>query len=226
MVPDWKIPVLTLQLRESVSMGMDDLITDIDSIVHKAGYAYFEEKFGDDFSGMSKSIGNGNYLIVFNTDHRWGEKFRRFTIAHELGHLTIPDHRIILDTKSLHRSKAEYNSKDPIEIEADKFAINLLAPRNPFQNHIDMNKFNAITINELSEKFNISTYAAALRFIELTTLACSLIINRSDGNVVYEKRSKKFTDGFYHTFLYKQKIPQNTHTFEFIHKNKPLHQKK
>ncbi len=218
MVPDWKIPMFTLQLRESVSLGMDDLITDIDSVVQEAGYTYYEEKFGDDFSGMSKSLGEGNYVIMFNADHRWGEKFRRFTIAHELGHLTIPEHRAILDTKSLHRSRAEYNSKDEIEIEADKFAINLLAPRNPFIKAIERAKFKADTINHLSEQFNISTYAAALRFIELTTLACSLIINRTDGNVVYEKRSKKFSDGFYHSFLYRQKIPFITHTYDFIHK--------
>lgn len=218
MIPDWKIPIYTNQLRESVSLGMDDLIIDIDVIVEEAGYKFLEEKFKDDFSGMSRSLGGGNYLIVFNTDHKWGEKFRRFTIAHELGHLTIPEHRAILDTKSLHRSRAEYNSKDEIEIEADKFAINLLAPRNPFQKAIERAMFNAATINLLSEQFNISTYAAALRFIELTTLACSLIINRTDGNVVYEKRSKKFSDGFYHSFLYRQKIPNTTHTYDFINK--------
>jgi hypothetical protein len=155
---------------------------------------------------------------VFNTDHNWGEKFRRFTIAHELGHLTIPEHRAILDTKSLHRSKAEYSSKDQIEIEADIFAINLLAPRLAFQNAINNAKFNADTINRLSEQFNISTYATALRFIELTSLACSLIINRADGNVVYEKRSKKFRDGFSHSFLYRQKIPRTTHTYDFVNR--------
>lgn len=216
MIPDWKIPIYTNQLRESVSLGMNDFIVSIDSVVEKAGYELFEEKFGDNFSGMSKSLGGGFYLIVFNTDHNWGEKFRRFTIAHELGHLTIPEHRAILDTKSLHRSNAEYNSKDEIEIEADKFAINLLAPRIPFQEAINKAKFNADTINRLSEMFNISTYATALRFIELTSLACSLIINRTDGNVVYERRSKKLLDGFYHPFLFRQKIPQDTYTFDFI----------
>ena len=191
MIPDWKIPIYTSQFRESVSLGRDDLIKDIDYVVREAGYQFVEESFGDDFSGMSKSLGNGNYLIVFNEDHNWSEKFRRFTIAHELGHLTIPEHRKILDKTILHRSKPEYNSKSEIEIEADKFAVNLLAPRNLFQNEIRHAKFNSKIINKLSDLFTISTYATSLRFIELTDLACSLIINRKNGMVVYEKKIKK-----------------------------------
>jgi Zn-dependent peptidase ImmA (M78 family) len=218
MIPDWKIPIYTNQLRDSVSLEMDDIISDIDFVVSEAGYTFAEERFGDDFSGMSKSLGRGNYLIAFNKDHYWSEKFRRFTIAHELGHLTIPEHRALLDKKILHRSKPEFNSKDGIEIEADKFAINLLAPRNPFQSAIQNLRFNSESINKLSEQFNISTYAAALRFIELTNLSCSMIINRTNGYVLYEKRSKNFNDGFRHSLIFRQRIPQTTHTYDFINK--------
>ena len=33
-----------------------------------------------------------------------------------------------------------------------------------------------------------------------------------------KKRSRKFTEGFYHPFLYRQKIPFGTHTYDIIHK--------
>jgi len=91
-----------------------------------AGFKYAEENFYDNFSAFSKYLGNGDYLICFNKNHFWSERFRRFTLAHELGHLSMPTHVSILNKNLLHRSKTEYSSREPIEIEADKFAINFL----------------------------------------------------------------------------------------------------
>ncbi len=218
MLSDWKISNCTNQLRESIGINRNDLVNDIDYVVKETGYDFIEDSFGNDFSGMSKSLGGGNYLIGFNKDHYWSEKFRRFTIAHELGHLTIPEHRAILEKQTLHRSSPEYNSKLDIEIEADKFAIDFLAPRNTFLQQAEFKNFNSETITILSDCFNISTYATALRFVELTDLSCSLIVNKINGMISYEKRSKRFNEGFKHNFLYKQKIPHTTLTFDFIKK--------
>jgi len=216
MLPDWKIILYANQLRENIAFNYYDPIVDIDDFVIRAGYEYLEENFDDDFSGLSKSIGSGNYLIGFNKNHYWSEKFRRFTIAHELGHLSIPEHRKILDQLSLHRSKPEYKSKDEIEIEADKFAINFLAPKQTFTEKSKYKRFDFETIRKLSDYFQISTYATALHFVDLSDLACSLIINNKNGNIIYEKRSKPFSNGFFHPFLYNQKIPVGTQTFDFI----------
>ena len=103
-----------------------------------------------------------------------------------------------------------------VSIKATLFAIYLLAPKKSFTEKLKNKNFNSETINELSDYFQISTYAACLHYIDLTDLACSLIINNRNGTIIYERRSKQFINGFYHQFLYKQKIPSGTHTYDFV----------
>jgi len=93
------IAVHAAQLRENMAIGDSEVIGDIVDYIQEAGYSYLEKSFGDEFSGFSQALGGGNYLIGFNTDHLWSDKFRRFTLSHELGHITITDHRKILETE-------------------------------------------------------------------------------------------------------------------------------
>ena len=222
MLKDWQIIQYTNQLRENISFNYIDPVSDIDKVLEDAGYKYVEEHFKDDFSGFSKYLGSGNYVIGFNKDHYWSEKFRRFTIAHELGHLTIPEHRLKLEKEILHRSKTEYKSTNNIEIEADKFAINFLAPKQTFKEKSKYKRFNSDTINILSDYFNISTYATALHFIDSTDLACVLIVNNKNGQIVYERRSKRFTEGFYHPYLHRQAVPQDTNCFTYLNDDQTI----
>ena len=121
------------QLREDMAIGKNEVIGDLVHHIQEAGYHYMEESFEDEFSGFSRALGSGNYLIGFNRDHFWSDKFRRFTLSHELGHVTIPEHRQRLEKEGLHRSKSEFQSRSPIEREADYFAICFLAPKKAFQ---------------------------------------------------------------------------------------------
>ena len=132
------IAVHASQLRESMAIGDNEVIGDIVSLIQEAGYHYMDDSFGDDFSGFSQALGGGDYLIGFNRNHFWSDKFHRFTISHELGHITIPRHRQILEAKGLHRSKSEFQAKDQIEREADYFAICFLAPSKAFQMEIEV----------------------------------------------------------------------------------------
>lgn len=216
MIEDWQIINYCNQLREEIGVNNNALIENIVDVIHEAGYQYKEYPFGDEFSGMCSSLGNGEYVIFFNNDHYWSEKFKRFTLAHELGHLSIPKHRMILEGERLHRSKPEFNSRDEIEIEADSFAINFLAPKSEFVNRIKNLDFNSKKIEELSEIFKISTYATTLRFVELTELACSVIISDKSGRIRYERRSNKFKQGFRHPYLYQQLMSNRTQTYDFI----------
>jgi Zn-dependent peptidase ImmA (M78 family) len=216
MLSDIHITLYANQLKENVSLSPNDRVLEIDNVIKKAGFKYMEENFNDDFSAFSKYLGKGDYLICFNKNHFWSEKFRRFTLAHELGHLSIPSHVSLLNKTLLHRSKPEYCSRDTIEIEADKFAINLLAPKITFINFVKNKSFNKDTINEVSEYFQVSTYAAALRFIEITDLSCVLIVYDSKGRVVYDKRSERFFSGFIHESIRGKKCQQGTLIYDVI----------
>ena len=182
----------------------------------KLDIATMEESFGDAFSGYSQSLGGGNFLIGFNRDHFWSDKFHRFTLSHELGHITIPEHRKILETEELHRSKSEFQSRDRIEREADYFAICFLAPKKAFQTAMKYKEYTKDTILDLSEHFGISSYAAVLRFIELTDLTCTLVVCNEAGLIEYEQRSDRMKETYRQDFLRKKQVKGTTLTYDYI----------
>ena len=199
-----------------MGIGDTDIIEDIISQIRRSGYDYIEEPFGSDFSGFSQSLGNGRFLIGFNTNHFWSRSFRRFTISHELGHITIPWHRQILNSGDKHRSKSEFRSSNPIEREADYFAICFLAPKKAFQTAMRYKEFTKETVLELSNLFGISIYAAVLRFIELTDLSCTLLVCNKDGFIDYEMRSNRMKELYQQDFLAKRPISDASLTHEYI----------
>ena len=210
------IAVHAAQFRENMTIGDSEVIGDIVDHIRDAGYRYMEKSFGDEFSGFSQALGNGNYLIGFNSDHLWSDKFHRFTLSHELGHITIPEHRKILETEELHRSKSEFQSRDRIEREADYFAICFLAPKKAFQTAMKYEEYTKDTILGLSEHFGISSYAAVLRFIELTDLTCTLVVCNEAGLIEYEQRSDRMKETYKQDFLRKKQVKGTTLTYDYI----------
>jgi len=159
----------------------------------------------------------GNFLIAFNIDQYWSENFRRFSIAHELGHISIPDHRKILEGEKIHYSNSEFVSEKPIEREADCFAINFLAPSTLFKNKIENTDFNFEMIDILSHEFQISQYATAIRYIEKTDDPCALIIIDQDGYIKFEKRSMALKNFFKnHDLINANKIKSTTLAFDYL----------
>ncbi len=216
MISHLRIAKHATDLRSDMGIGDAEVIGDIVSQIRQSGYDYVQEPFGSDFSGFSQSLGNGRYLIGFNTSHFWSKSFRRFTISHELGHITIPSHRRILDSGGRHRSKSEFRSNEPIEREADYFAICFLAPKKAFQLAMKYKECTKETVLELSACFGISTYASVLRFIELTDLACTLLVCNKDGFIDYERRSNRMKELYQQDFLTKRPVGDATLTYDNI----------
>ncbi len=188
---DREITNLVHLLKAEVGVGADDLVFDINGFVKISEYNYEEGHLDDSFSAVSMSLGSGRYLIIYNLNHHWSEKFRRFTIAHELGHLTIPAHRAFLNDQGYHFSITEFSSDTMMERAADRFAINFLAPKQAFQKAMTPMGYTKDDIISLSDTFQISTYATAHRFVELAgDFACSLIACHRDGKIKYEVRSE------------------------------------
>ncbi|MXX14819.1 MAG: ImmA/IrrE family metallo-endopeptidase [Gemmatimonadetes bacterium] len=210
------IAVHAAQLRENMAISDSEVIGDIVDQIQESGYRYMEGSFGDEFSGYSQSLGGGNFLIGFNRDHFWSDKFHRFTLSHELGHITIPEHRKILETEELHRSKSEFQSRDQIEREADYFAICFLAPKKAFQTAMKYKEYIKDTILGLSEHFGISSYAAVLRFIELTDLTCTLVVCNEAGLIEYERRSDRMKETYKQDFLRKKQVKGTTLTYDYM----------
>lgn len=92
--------------------------------------------YADAFDGLLEHK-DGSFHIYANL-HRLKTKESgraRFTLAHELGHFFIDDHRRELQSGRTpsHPSFADYLSKNPVEQEADHFASHLLMPSQRFE---------------------------------------------------------------------------------------------
>jgi hypothetical protein len=105
--------------------------------------------FSEKLSGILVTIedeGSRRDEIHFNQNHSWHR--RRFSIAHEIGHLLF---------NTSHTGSADsYNSKSPDETEANQFASELLMPQALLKS--DLKKGHA-TIKDIAWKYIVSEEA-------------------------------------------------------------------
>jgi Zn-dependent peptidase ImmA (M78 family) len=114
--------------------------------------------------------GAGDVFSIFYSDSISSDGFRRFTVAHELGHYFLEGHykHIFADGNSRHVSDSGYSSDDPFEREADAFAAALLMPPELFKSACARVAPGFKAIEALSEKCLTSLTATAIRYADLS----------------------------------------------------------
>jgi IrrE N-terminal-like domain len=126
---------------------------------------------------------------------------RRFTVAHELGHFLNPWHRpehpfgsfacSLADLAGTWQTpSASVPRRDRQEAEANRFAIELLAPRRLMRTYLRgvPDLANVLT---LSAEFGLSREAGARRYVELHHQPAALVFT-AEGVVRYVERSPAF----------------------------------
>lgn len=124
-----------------------------------------ENDFDDAFEGLLR-FKDGEFHAFINSGHNNSRTIgrRRFTTAHEFGHYTISSHRgSIRSGKGAHFSKSGFQSKEPMEREADIFAAHFLVPTKPLQKQYKLQKWGAKEVLEVQNQFQTSITCAALR---------------------------------------------------------------
>ncbi|WP_297848796.1 ImmA/IrrE family metallo-endopeptidase [uncultured Desulfovibrio sp.] len=102
---------------------------------------------------------NGGPLITYNPME--SHVRQRFTIAHELGHHVLEHGVSDRDTPA----NFTMTSSDPKEVEANKFAADLLMPSQFVQAVVEVK--NIRSLRQLSHLFNVSTAAMGYRLRNL-----------------------------------------------------------
>ncbi len=102
------------------------------------------------FSGQIVIYGNA-VGIIYNENH--SRNRQRFTVAHELGHLILGHEFKIKQYNEI----IKFNTKSPIEREANIFAAELLMPKNILTKYLKENKITSVS--DLSIKFEVSEEA-------------------------------------------------------------------
>ena len=124
---------------------------DIEALIKEYNIEILKEDMDYDISGYIEQRGR-KWTIGINKYH--SKKRQRFTMAHEFAHYVLHRGRIELKHKDM--ALFRNNEINPIEVEANNFAGELLMPREKFKRYIadGMTK-----ISDLSEKFDVSISA-------------------------------------------------------------------
>ncbi|WP_432256617.1 ImmA/IrrE family metallo-endopeptidase [Limimaricola sp. AA108-03] len=130
--------------------------------------------------------------IIYATDIR-SEGFRRFTVAHELGHYFLDGHpEEILKTAPVHFSRAGFTQGDSsIEVEADHFASGLLMPSRLVRESLYTASVGLSGIRCLAQDAECSLTASAIRAAECAPYPMAVIVSRGE-HVAYGFLSESF----------------------------------
>jgi len=100
---------------------------------------------------------------------------KRFTIAHEIGHYIIPSHRTLENVCTTGMVETWLENLLKPESEANEFAVELLLPARHVRGPLRLGDPSVDTIARVANQFETSLTATALRFIDLTDLACAVV---------------------------------------------------
>ena len=164
-------------------------------LIHAGGF-----DFGNAFDGRIKYVGP-RFLISYNTKYnKWQHSGRfhtkiLFTVAHELGHFFLPEHREYLVTsKSPHGSLTEFTANQRVEQQADAFASGLLMPGyllRPLINHANFPPLEYI--HQIRKQFQVSLTGLLVRWTQLSDFPCVTIAIK-DKKIQYGWISKSLRD--------------------------------
>ena len=148
----------------------------IEKIIHAYNIRLVRDKLSSDVSGASMTKDDGTQMIVVNNSKKQSYERKRFTMAHELGHLLLK-HGTPLNINRysvLFRDSSTSEGSDWREVEANYFAASLLMPKDILESEIDKlkngSKSPSITegnVESLANIFGVSSIAMSIRLSNL-----------------------------------------------------------
>lgn len=176
-----------VELAELAEIIVDEIfptgIIQPDIIAEKYGITYNCDSYGNYFDGLLQ-YRDGKFHIFLNSDrlkHQYTER-ARFTLAHELGHYFIDEHRNALkyNLVEAHPSFIDFSSDNEVELEADFFASSLLMPTSRIRKNVYKRKFSFELIEELSKKYQASLTATLLKFASIGNHPIMIVCSQNE----------------------------------------------
>lgn len=143
----------------------------IERIIKRLGISLIEQDFDLTMSGAAIIDGNKKIISVNKNE---SASRKRFTIAHELGHILLHyDQELNVDLKPI-RLNRDFNSgtgESWREIEANYFAATILMPSALVEEHYDRLTARLddddVLLGEIASKFGVSVQAMSIRLAKL-----------------------------------------------------------
>ena len=162
--------------RLIVELEIKSLPVDPTAIAESLGIVVQPKKAMDGVSGMLIRLGN-EFGIAYAT-HIESEGFRRFCIAHEIGHYRIPGHvDAVLGHGNIHESHAEFVNGNRYEREADRFAASLLMPNDLFTREMRLVGDGLRAVEALAGRCMTSLLAAAIRYVQKSGVPVAMVVS-------------------------------------------------
>ncbi len=154
-------------LRE---MNITTTPVNIESIIKSYDITLSTAPFQDDISGVLFIKDKNDPQIIVNEAHHRNRQ--RFTMAHELAHFLLHKKSgIHIDKKLFTRNAKSQTGEEPIEIEANRFAAELLMPKELIQKELKdfdgLADDNEDIVYGLAQKLEVSTAAMSIRLQNL-----------------------------------------------------------
>jgi len=182
----------TLQAEALVrDREIKELPVDLLALAQEEGIDVYPKPASPGVSGVL--IRSGDDFAIAYATHISSDGFRRFSIAHELGHYFLPGHvDHLLAADGFHESRAGFSSRDKHEKEADQFAAGLLMPRTLFEPELCEVGEGLDAIEALAETCGTSLSATAIRYADLVTDALAAIVVSKQNQIEYCCMSEQF----------------------------------
>jgi len=144
----------------------------VETIARKLGITLRYEPFEDDISGVLYRDRAQTIIGVSSFHH---PNRQRFTIAHELGHLILHEVDVHVDKgyRIVLRDSKSSQAADPLEIDANRFAAELLMPTQMLQKdvaHYIRDVEDEAGLDALAKRYGVSRQAMAFRLANLNLL--------------------------------------------------------
>jgi len=160
---------------------------DLARLAAEEGLELVEGEFGSDFHGRIEYLPDEQVFAIYHP-RIFSEVFPgrvRFTIAHELGHYFIPEHRDILLKELVHDSDEDFRPGSDIEKQADRFAAALLVPSKLLKEKMGRRGFLSLPeIKAFASSCRTSLQATAFRYTQFTTEPHLAIVSE-DRRILY-----------------------------------------
>lgn len=173
-----------------------DLPIDLDKIIRSEGNIRPRPaNYGAKFDGRIEYISDKKIFILYHPAVISPRV--RFSIAHELGHFYIPEHRNLLLTGKSHNSKSGFISDKRLEREADEFAAYLLVPERYLNKLIAKRTFLTLKdLLQLANELQVSATAMAIRYTRMTPEPCAVILSQDGQQKFYLASEEMEYTGF------------------------------
>jgi Zn-dependent peptidase ImmA (M78 family) len=188
-------PSAILAERTLRSLGMWKIPVDVFELARKEGIYLSPGHYGGEcFDGRIEYYSDLEEFCIFHEEARGSrtEGRVRFTIAHELGHYFLPEHREKLRQGAWHNSVADFASRDPREVEADEFAADLLMPMELFRHELRRFRLGWCDLDDLftlANRLGTSVTSTARRYCESDCEPCTIFFSM-DGLIRWNRFSE------------------------------------